>query len=165
MTAQSALSATAHHEAGHAVAAWTQNIAVRKISIVKGQGLAGFIHHADIVGGLRPDADRSPRVRLRLEKLVRVSLAGPAAQRKFNARSWRTYHGGEDHRKALDLIDHLSLNEAHAQAYIRLLELEAAHMVEMHWDIIVALAKELIAVRMMTGTAISQFFQTEHSRG
>jgi ATP-dependent Zn protease len=164
MTTQSALLATAHHEAGHAVAAWTQNIALRKISIVKGPEFAGFVHHAPIMGSLRPDADRSSRIRFRAEKLIRVCLAGPAAQLRFNARSWRTYHGGEDHRKALGLIDYLSVNEVHANAYIRLLELEAVHIVPVHWDFIEALAKELITVSTMTGSAIAQFFQAEHNR-
>ena len=163
VSARSALLATAYHEAGHAVAAWNQNIPIRKISVEKAPGIAGFVHHAPIMGGLRPDVDRSSRVRLRAEKLVRVYLAGPAAQRRYNARGWRTYHGGEDHRKTVDLIDYLSVNEVHAAAYIRLLELEAAHIVAVHWGLIVALAKELIAVRAMTGTAITQFFQAEHN--
>jgi hypothetical protein len=82
---------------------------------------------------LRPDFERSRQIRLRGERLIRVSLAGPIAQRRFNPRSWREYHGQHDHDKALDMVCYYAQYPEHAQAYMRVLEIEARQLVDRNW--------------------------------
>jgi hypothetical protein len=65
-------------------------------------------HHHKIMGGMRPDIARTKGIKTRLEKLARISLAGTAAQRHFNAKSYRRYHGASDMQNAVDLISHLT---------------------------------------------------------
>jgi hypothetical protein len=155
-----ALGATAHHEAGHAVVAWDQRVGLRQISIVPDRGAAGRVHHAPIMGRYNPEWDESPQVRVRGERLIRVSLAGMIAQRKFNPRSVRHYHGAGDHAKAADMILRLAEQGEHADTYMKLLEIETRKIVDRWWELIGALATELMIRRRMTGAEANQFIRT-----
>ena len=72
MVSRSALEATAYHEAGHLVVAWTEGAAIRRVSIVPERERAGFVHHSPIMGRFNPEWDNSPQVRIRGERLIRV---------------------------------------------------------------------------------------------
>jgi hypothetical protein len=152
------LEATAYHEAGHAVVAWIQHVGLRRISIIPAHGAAGFVHHAPI-GGRDMEWGDSPRVRIRGERLIRVCLAGEIAQRRFDARSIRHYHGAEDRAKAANVISYLASPGEHADAYMRLLEIETQKIVEEWWELIGALAAALITRCRMTGAEATAFMR------
>ena len=97
------------------------------------------------------------QVRIRGERLIRISLAGPIAQRKFNPRSIRRYHGEQDFKKAYDLLAYLAISDEHAQIYMQHLEIEAAGIVDRHWPVIKALAAEIMARRKMKGAEATRF--------
>ena len=102
--------ATAFHEAGHAVMCWLEGVKVRSVTVVpdRTRNGDGWCHHHKVMGGMRPDIARTKGIKTRLEKLARISLAGTAAQRHFNAKSYRRYHGASDMQNAVDLISHLT---------------------------------------------------------
>jgi hypothetical protein len=160
MVRSKALEATAYHEAGHAVVAWDQHVGLRRISIVPDRGSAGRVHHAPIWGRYNPEWDASPQVRLRGERLIRVSLAGMIAQRRFNPRTVRHYHGAEDHAKAVDMIFRLAASDEHADAYMKLLEIETRIIVHQRWELIGAFAAELMIRRLMIGAEANHFIRT-----
>ena len=88
---QSRRVATAFHEAGHAVVAWRRGLKVHSATIVPTKDYSGMVRRGSL--GVRLDIDGSNRARLRAESAIVVCLAGPAAQRRHNPRSWRAYMG------------------------------------------------------------------------
>jgi hypothetical protein len=150
----SALAVSAHHEAGHAVVAWREKIAIRSISIVPDEATFGRVRHQNPLSGIRLDCDGSNRARLRAEKIIRMCLAGPAAQRKYRPRSsWVRGGSGDDgdFARALDLVTRISGSAEHAAAYYKLLEIEARSLVDLWWPQIQLLAAELLIRRKITG--------------
>src|SRR5690242_796324 len=97
--ASAALQATAYHEAGHAAMALWHQIGLRRATIQAdaSTATAGLVHHEAVLrladlkalefGAVTPQKER------RAQKLIMVSFAGPLAQRKFNPRSLRSWHG------------------------------------------------------------------------
>ena len=83
------LMATAYHEAGHAVVAWTQRIRIRAASLIPADGTDGRVSFKHLLAGIQLDASRSDASRLKAERHVRVSLAGHLAQRRFDRKSVR----------------------------------------------------------------------------
>jgi hypothetical protein len=146
----------AYHEAGHLVAARDQGVTIHRVSIEPAEDSAGRVHHAPIMGRFNLEDDVSPQVRIRGERLIRICLAGPIAQRQFNPRSWRHY-AEADYEKAADMILRLATPGEHAETYIRLLMIEARQIVDYYWDMIGALATELIKRREMSGRAVAAF--------
>ena len=80
-----ALQSTAHHEAGHAVAAFTCSIATRKLSIIPNNDSHGRFTHEPYGVGIKTleVGEVTPRVQRALENRALISLAGPAAQRRL----------------------------------------------------------------------------------
>jgi hypothetical protein len=70
--------ATAFHESGHAVAAFSA------------------------LAGINLEIDGSNRARVRAETAIIVALAGPAAQRRYAPRSRRAWRGESDFELAAD---------------------------------------------------------------
>lgn len=151
--------AVAYHEAGHAVAAFKQGIGIRRISIMAEAGRDGFVHHAPVMGRYRPDWDNSPQVRVRGERVIRICLAGPAAQRKFNPRTYRHWHAQGDFEQAAVMMSYLAAPGEHERAYMRLLKIETRRLVEHNWKLIGALANELIRRRKMSGAETMAFIR------
>jgi hypothetical protein len=141
------LSATAYHEAGHAVAAVQQGIGIGRhgISIIPGKNVAGYVHvHKGFSGN--PEYELTSSNRLRVERKVIVSFAGEIAQRKFRSRSVRKYHFRSDMEKALDLLTCFVGSPRELEAYAAWLRIRAEQLVEnpLNWAIIEAVASELM---------------------
>ena len=77
-----ALQSTAHHEAGHAVAAWCRGVPIKALSIQALGGTDGRFEHQPFVGdpGLSPFG--LDDFRAQVEDLAVVLYAGPEAQRR-----------------------------------------------------------------------------------
>jgi hypothetical protein len=86
------------------------------LSIVPDDSTAGRCH-TRLTLGQRPDVNTSDRVRLRAERQAVVLLAGMEAQRKYNPRTVRNYHGRPDYRDALDLIEYFVQSNEELEAY------------------------------------------------
>lgn len=151
--------ATAYHEAGHAVMAFHLGVAsTRKgISIVRDDTSAGRFHHQKLLRGNSPELDDSPAARIRMEKTILISLAGPVAQKFFNPRSVRHYHGENDHQQAVDIAVHLNGGGEEATAYLKWLGLRTKRIVKLRWPLVEALAKEALARKTMTGKEVNEF--------
>jgi len=136
--------ATAHHEAGHAVA-WCA------------LGVGHQIEHATL------DSEtllNSACVRIRLDRNatgpeveIVATLAGPIAQRKYNPRAYRKRHGSGDHKRALELAGEL------AQGRLDELTGDAEKLVDEHWPAIEKVAALLLEHRTLGRYAIIDVFE------
>ena len=157
MKRSKALESLAYHEAGHAVAAFHHNVRVKKRSILPEPGSSGRLTpHPSYFSGIHPESDTSPRVQRRLENMVLVCCAGPAAQRRFNPRGYRTNQGQGDWHQAIDLLSHLSGDSEILLAYFNLIDLQARKFVHLPWawSCIEDLAAALLEHKELTGKQV-----------
>jgi hypothetical protein len=104
----------AYHEAGHAVIAGALGCKVRLVII-------------DPNGGGECQCDDPPEGER--ERKIMLCFAGPAAQRKHEPGSWKGWHGNDDYRKAVELVQGLGVSDERVSALIR----ETHGLVEQHW--------------------------------
>jgi|APFre7841882630_1041343.scaffolds.fasta_scaffold10852_4 hypothetical protein len=86
------------------------------------------------------------------EHMVRMSFAGPLAQRRFSSRSIRRFHEQEDYEKAVDLVEYFVGSDEELEAYIHLLEVQAKSFLNRPgvWDQITAPATALLKETTLT---------------
>jgi hypothetical protein len=135
---------TAYHEAGHAVAAYLRHWRFTGISIVPDRYTLGrcFFSQREIV--LR--TSRMRETRARLETLIVISLAGPAAERLISGRTNR--RGAlDDVREAEAYASCVAGSEEELRAYMQWLWEFTNNLIgaEPHWSAVKALAAELVA--------------------
>jgi hypothetical protein len=148
----------AYHEAGHAVIARDEGIGLREVTIVRGVGYSGRVLHDRMLKGVRLDFDASSaKSRHRAEKLVRICLAGPLAQRKFHWRSYRPWHAETDHKQAVDILLYLAEPEEELPVYFKLLEIQTRQRLEneLTWRTVRAVAAALLEHGTLTGAGVS----------
>ena len=78
----------------------------------------------------------SAQTRNGVEKLCRVILAGPIAQRKFHPKGWRQVHGSGDRAHVTDLLrcwNAVGYDEKLSTAYRGLFEIQTQRLIEKHW--------------------------------
>jgi hypothetical protein len=155
---QKAIEATAHHEAGHAVAAFRNKLPIRSVTIERAEGASGQVSHANPLFKDNPEWDTSAKTQRRIEVSALVSLAGEAAQRKFNPRSVRHFHSADDRSNALHVLEYLSANEDEREAYYRLISIRARNFVNssFNWMLITGLAQELLLRRTISGKQVKE---------
>ncbi len=148
-----AIEALAYHEAGHAVLCWEERVRLKGASIVPDRTSAGRITHSHPLKGINPELDSSTHSRVRMEKMVRILLAGTIAQRKFNAKGYRHYHGRQDHERATDLLMHYTGSTEEVEAYINLLYVQTRLALDLPWlwMAVIAVAKALLDKGELTG--------------
>lgn len=161
-----ARSATAYHEAGHAVMAWKLGIALKKVTIVPDEDSAGSCYHAKIVRGRYPECDDSPHTRIRMEKLAMVSLAGPVAQRLYSPRSIRHSHSSSDRKKARDVAFCVNDSAETATAFLKWLDLRVQQILRSPvWTLVLqALAEELLRCETLSGREASELIRRNFAR-
>ncbi len=152
--------ATAHHEAGHAVAAWmlTGLKAVREISIEPGEGNLGFFRSESLLKGRDPEVELTGATRDRLEDQIIVSLSGRVAQKRFNRHSVRDYHSRSDRQKVIHLASYVGGEGQLLETYLRWMDLRTEGVVVRFWPVVKDLAKTLVTRRHMTGKELRQWF-------
>lgn len=133
MLGKAALEATAHHEAGHAVAAVMRGIKIGHVTIKGDQEAAGHIRF------LRPSKGLE-----QLHKRGMIALAGEAAQRRFNPRSIRRHHGAGDREAVLAFALDACGSTRQAGALVKLWTIQAAEFVDARWTAIQRVAAELL---------------------
>ena len=142
---RSVLEATAYHEAGHMVAALRLRVRIRTATIIPGDGYLGKVKHERLFPKIEIEAGDINRIEGKISKQIVISLAGPIAQRRFNPRSWRHYHGQHDHETAADLA--LKINgrdEKATDAYLKWLSLRAERLIEDDRPLVTACAERLM---------------------
>jgi hypothetical protein len=145
MARLSSLGATAHHEAGHAVAAWHYGMRFKYVTIEadrENQSLGHLMHQ--MPKWFHPDYDSSDRVVLRAQRHIIVSFAGQLAEQKFRGRKPR-YGMQSDDRKAVDLAFYLCGSEDTVNAYLRFCWLASRDVVNVRWPEIKAVAQGLLS--------------------
>jgi hypothetical protein len=115
----------------------------------------GCVEHVSPLEGIRLDIDGSDRARIRAEKAIIVALAGPAAQRRYNPRSLRSWHASSDHDWAAELALRLNNSSEAANAYLRWLEIRAADLVSVSWPLIDVVATALLDRGMLHASEVS----------
>jgi len=128
--------ATAHHEAGHAVAALMRHIRFSYVTIQP---------NADSVGHLLLRRLRPVRAMEPMHNRGIVALAGEVAQRRFNPRSVRRHQGVGDREQVAEYAIRCSGSPEIADALVRLWQLQAAALVKRFWPSIERIAAALLA--------------------
>ena len=149
---------TAHHEAGHAVAAWRFGFPTKRVSVIPEEDFLG-VHEGDSpLSGMDPDADSSPEVTEAVEKKVVLIYAGHAAQVRFEPDSAEHY-SHSDASAVLNLVGYLcgsiEQEEAkHAELYAR-----AETLIHEHWGGVEAVAKVLLEHKELTGEEVARLLE------
>jgi hypothetical protein len=152
---------TAHHEAGHAVAAAYLEIEFSKVTIVGDAIALGRVIYEDPpdyvlkaeANGTRDD----PRYVQWMERSIIVTLAGGIAERRYSPRSkWREGGGhgkgaapGSDVQTVIRRIEDMHGPSKVADAYHTYLEARAEALVEEYWPKIRTVAKALLRRKEM----------------
>ncbi len=154
------LQATAYHEAGHAVAARWQGIRVRSATIIPNKDAAGQVFHSNPLHNKDPECDAGTPNRLRAERLIRVSLAGLAAQRRFD-RTIKSWHGENDLHRAVNLLSYFTGDGRHLNAYLQLLQIEAEGIFDRPgvWIQVEAVAKALLREKTIGPKRLAQIMR------
>jgi hypothetical protein len=156
--------ATAYHEAGHAIAAWKLESRVFRVTLEPDEDSLGKTFHSNPL--TRVDFDDiefgpiAPRCQRRAENVMIISLAGPAAQHKYNPRSVRLYHGGSDRENVYEILSHLcEITSDIFPTYYHLMDLQARALVRnpVNWRAIEILAQELLQRRTIPGKRLRRF--------
>lgn len=145
MTAkQIRLGATAHHEAGHAIAAWRKHLKFRYVTILPDTtaGNLGHLmhHHAK---WFRPDIDSSDRTTLRAQTHIIVSLAGQIAEARFRGRRPR-YGMDGDNRSACGMAFHLFGSTKTTNAFLHYCWSATEDLISADWRSVRAVAAALL---------------------
>lgn len=137
------LRATAHHEAGHAVAAWRFGMRFKHVTLKAGDGTLGQMLRGRSPKWFKPDMDSSDRTRLRAEHDIIVSFAGQVAECKFLGRRPRFGMEG-DNQSALNMATYFCSSMSSAEAYLNYCFLTSRDLVNSHWREIEAVAEALL---------------------
>jgi len=144
---------TAYHEAGHAVASFHTERAVKAISIVPDEDNLGRVSHYPLTGRwFQPDVEIDGRTTHYIETSITVLLAGPAGERRYRGR-WNHVGASADYSRALDLAFRLVGSERQLRHYwawrhqitMDLWENEYA------WEQVRRLAEELLERKVLSG--------------
>jgi hypothetical protein len=153
------LKATAYHEAGHTLVAWLLRVKVRSATIVPDREAEsdGHIRHEGLLLGKFPEAVESDRQRIRMEKFIMVSLAGPIAQMMYNPRSFRRYHAGFDWPTALNLSMMCTRSSSTSERHLAYLEARTKDLLEAPGirELLRILATELLARKTLNRSEIA----------
>ena len=103
------LETTTYHEAGHAVLAYHYGYKIKSVTIKRGEDSLGKMVADGLLKGLpHTHIEITPRDRDKMEKHIRVSMAGIIAQKLYDRRSVRSHHDDGDRQSALSLLDYLA---------------------------------------------------------
>lgn len=147
--ARQRIEAVAHHEAGHAVVAWAQELKFKRVAIEPEDDSLGYVAHGPLPKWFQPDLELSDRVRLRAERHIVMDFAEQLAEARFRERRPR-YGMGADNQSALDMAFRLGGSAETVEAYLRYCWCRSNDLVIMRWREIVAVAAALVAHRTLS---------------
>src|SRR5262245_10999339 len=133
---------TTFHEAGHAVAAYRLGIEVEFATILPARDSLGHITCPATVLG---------PTRAKLERAIKISLAGPMAEALFYPR-YRRQLGSRDYVLAFELTRYLT--SGRAREFVRHQERETKKLLKRYWKDVKRVARALLKYDELTGTAV-----------
>lgn len=143
------LEATAHHEAGHAIAALRLGRPFRYVTIEPDEGSLGHVLFRAWDKRFHPDVNWSPRTEALLRDAIVTALAGLEAQAKFTGR--RDFRGARsDYDQAADLASRACGSLKETNAYLAWLCVRTKQIVSVHWGEIRALASALLREKRLS---------------
>jgi len=148
------LTATAYHEAGHAVIGWHLDLGVRRVTIVRNdaQGSLGHALFGRFRKNFRPDVELTPATKEHLDRNVLCSLAGPLAEKKHTGRH-NSAGARQDYEDALNSAEFLtgSVDGRLERAYLQWARLRVEQLLGgVWWEEIEAVAQRLLRDRTIT---------------
>lgn len=154
------LMCTAHHEAGHAIAAHFQDIRFRHATIkpnesknslghVLFKGLSKSIFTALDYGEI------SPTKRAHIEKYIICDFAGGIAERKHRGR-YNHIGRTKDMENAMDLALAISGNRQETEAFLNWLHHRAINLIDKYWWAVEDVAQALLASTHLTEAEVKQ---------
>ena len=155
--------ATAYHEAGHAVIAVAQGLAINKVSVIPGQDYYGVCVHPSVYGY----SFSTKRERRSIARGIIVSIyAGMHGQRLVDPDP-QAVHGGDDDNHAFELSREFEVfprrcnlvGDDRHYAYLDRLSGEARRLVKKHRSVIEKLAELLLVRKELGGTEAEEFIQ------
>lgn len=144
------LTATAYHEAGHAVIAHELRIRFKLVTVKPEADSLGHVLRSH-PSNFRPDLSETLKTRDRVERNLVVMLSGLAAERKLTGRhNWGG--AGEDLRQSVDLASYLFSNAELCGKYLEFIKSFADDIVarRLNWLRIKALAAALLEQETLT---------------
>jgi hypothetical protein len=148
---------TAYHEAGHAVVAINQRVAIHHASIVPGVGSLGHCKFADWSPQFAPDIEVTLGVRDQLERSILVAFAGGEAHFKLTGRRDRV--GTESDRlAAIEYGGYVASGPEELSPYLTRLQFRTAQIISVPivWKQIEAIANALLDSRDLSGRRVRQ---------
>lgn len=145
----------AFHDAGHAVMCWCEGVAIPALSLLE-EDTGALESMREIVPHCSLDLEQRPKNVSRMQRLVRVWLAGPRAQRRYKPRShWRA-DGDHDYRVATSLIGGFTASDRETEAYLHLLEIQTDQELENEnlWMRVEAVATALLEAQKLSASKI-----------
>jgi ATP-dependent Zn protease len=149
------LTRTAYHEAGHAVAAFFEHLAIKSVTVVPDEGSFGKVKHYR-TPSFRPDVNADARTNQRVLAHMLVDLAGPAAEREIGGRAFRHATSHQDYQNAADLATRLCGSDESVNALLRWVGVCARDLVRTRWPMIELLAKALLTRRTLNGRQVRE---------
>ena len=136
------LTATAYHEAGHAVAQWRQYMRFKHVTIKpEGDSLGHVLSRQP--RWLDPEGEVTGRKRLRVEREIIADFAGQLSEGKFRGRRPR-FGMHSDNQAAVDLaFRFIRGSRDTVEAYLRYCFLSARDLVDANWRAVEVVAKAL----------------------
>jgi hypothetical protein len=150
------MTATAYHEAGHAIICERLGIRVKHVTIIPDDGSSGRCTHEKIISRRELEFDSSDGRGLRIEKIIMICLAGLIAQRISHPRSVRNYHASSDYRQAADLALSCTGSVRQAEAHLKWLSIRTEDLVKLSWSAVEALVADLSVHGTLTYTTKSR---------
>lgn len=149
--------ATAHHEAGHAVAGWHLDLPVHRVSIVPNEDSLGRVLRGKRLASLAAKAQLgslSRADRCYVQDSLVAGAAGPEAARRYTGRySHVGAHG--DYKTFADIATGvLGYEDDVFSSFSRFVRGYARQLVDVHWDEIASVAAALVEMRELSGTAL-----------
>lgn len=139
--------AVAYHEAGHAVALWSQGLRFSEASIIADE-LTDTLGHVRLhfPKWFRPDYDASTRSRLYAEKQIIADFAGKIAESRFVRRNVREGIW-KDYKDAFNMACYFCSTPKTANTFLHFLFSMARDLIASRWWAVVAVANALVAER------------------
>jgi len=140
----------AHHEAGHAVAAFHIGVEIKQISIIGLDEETNKLEHSPYFSDKELNEltwkNLPGSLRENLENYAFISLVGPWAQKKFNPKGYRKGQVEGDYYIAVKLLSKVKKDEEILGYYFKMVDLEARNFVQVksNWSEIHRLALVLL---------------------
>jgi hypothetical protein len=143
---------------------WGQHIGLSRkgVTIVPDEAAAtlGSASSRQCVGG-DIEWDKTGKNILRVMRMVQSLLAGEIAQRRYNPRSVRHYHGQSDREKAIALLSYLTPNPEEWDIWLKLCKIRAEQMLldPNIWRAVERLAGELVQRQTIRGKEATEIIR------